>query len=473
MDDKTYFYKPLWNKFQTKVTAALIFSMLFIGLLSNAIIDKYILDKDFEQLRERLKIIASVAVVAVDPAAFKLVPPSKEGIDTPYYRLISSRLEKIRKENPLLRFIYTMKPTNEEGVWEFVVDPNPDEKKTKGLTAYPGDRYNASRFPEMLKALEAASADKKMEKDEWGVTLSGYAPIIDSDGKTIGILGVDMLASDIYSLQMRVYVRMVLILILGVILSVLLGMLLSKPITIPIERLVEGTRRIGQGDLRYKVEVGGNDEISGLAESFNKMAKDLERAHKEHHDYFYSVIQSMVRIVEAKDYGTRGHSERVAEYAVKIAQRMNFSKEQIEILEQTAILHDIGKLAVHDNILNKRGHLTPEEWETIKNHPVIGEDILRPVSINSEMLAAVRGHHERYDGQGYPDHLNGEEIHVFAQILSVADAYDAMTSARAYRAPMSKEKAMEELKNNRGSQFNPFIVNIFLGILEEESNPIR
>ncbi|MCX5680817.1 MAG: HD domain-containing protein, partial [Candidatus Omnitrophica bacterium] len=273
--------------------------------------------------------------------------------------------------------------------------------------------------------------------------------------------------SDVYLAQKAVNLRALFVLIFGIILSLILGMLFSRKITSPIKKLVEGTRRISQGDLRYKVKEEGVDEIRELASSFNRMADDLSELQRKNHNYFYNVIQSLVRIVEAKDSYTRGHSERVAQYASKIATRMGFVKERVGFIEETAMLHDIGKLGIQDSILNKKERLTEEEWQVIRQHPIVGEDILRPVSLNPEMLSIVRAHHERYDGNGYPDKLKESEINIFAQILSVADAYDAMTSARAYRSSLGQEVAIAELKKNKGVQFNSEIVDIFIETLKE------
>ena len=134
-----------------------------------------------------------------------------------------------------------------------------------------------------------------------------------------------------------------------------------------------------------------------------------------------------------------------------------------------AILHDIGKVGIEDRILKKPGKLTDEELQQVKTHPVIGEEILRPVLENEDMLAVVRGHHERYDGKGYPDRLKGENMNILAAIVAVADAYHAMTSERPYRKAMSKEEAIKELKKHKGSQFHPKVLDIFLRVLGENS----
>lgn len=455
------------GSFQARVTLILVISMLFVGMMSNFVIHKFAVDFQFSQLRQNLKTIAQIAASVIDGDAIEMIPLDPSAVNLPSYQMIAEKLREIKKRNPAIYFIYIMTTTDTEGIWQFVVDPDPLAKRKSGITAYPGDRYDASRFPEMLESLQGATADKKIGVDEWGVTLSGYAPIFNENGKAVAVLGVDMLASDVYLAQRSVHLRALFVLLLGIMLSIILGMLFSRKITGPIKELVRGTRRISQGDLAYKVRARGVDEIRELADSFNNMADDLNELQRKNHDYFYNVIQSLVRIVEAKDSYTRGHSERVAGYAAEIASRMGFSKEKVELIEEAGMLHDIGKLGIQDSILNKKERLTDAEWEVIRQHPIVGEDILKPVSLNSEMLAIVRAHHERYDGSGYPDKLRGDEINVFAQVLSVADSYDAMTSARAYRAPLDQNIAINELKKNRGIQFNPEIVDTFIEVLKE------
>lgn len=262
--------------------------------------------------------------------------------------------------------------------------------------------------------------------------------------------------------------RIISMAVICVIFSLFLGILVARSIMKPLKRLTEAAHTIGKGNFRYQVELKGWNEVLELSRSFNEMAQRLYNYRRRIHTYFYKVMQSFVRIMEAKDEYIRGHSERVSDYAVKIAARMGFSKDKIELLREEALLHDIGKLGIGENILNKKGKLTQEEWETIRKHPVMGEEILRPIALNEELLAVIRAHHERYDGKGYPDHLKGEEVNIFAAIISVADAYDAMTSHRAYRVALSKDTAIEELKKNKAAQFNSRVVDVILQVLEQE-----
>lgn len=458
--------------FRTKVTVALILSMLLVAALSNFFIYKFALDSQFQELRDKLMVIAQTAAFAIDVDALMQVPLNRrDGTASAPYKIIIEQLNKIKNANAPIKYIYTMAKTDREGIWQFIVDPDPvnEENAAAGNTAFPGDTYDASRFPALLKAFDGPAADTKLEIDEWGVTLSGYAPLRDRTGKAVAILGVDISADDLYALQKMVHLRGILVLVLGVIISLLLGVFVSHRITARIEALVEGTRRLREGDLQYQIADKGHDEISELVHAFNGMARSLFESRKKMHDYFYRAMQSLVRVLESKDVYTAGHSDRVAEYTQKIARTMGFSPVKVEMLQQAAKLHDIGKLAIQETILNKVGALTQEEIQIIREHPIVGEDILRPVVFDDEVLEMVRSHHEFYDGGGYPDKLKGDNINIFAQVISVADAYDAMTSVRAYRGALTQQEAFEELRRNKGAQFNPAIVDVLIGVLQEAS----
>ncbi|HLD41034.1 MAG TPA: HD-GYP domain-containing protein, partial [Candidatus Omnitrophota bacterium] len=453
-----------------KVTLLLIVSLLSITTLSIFLVYKHTLDSQFQELRNRLMAIAQTAVLAIDVDTLLEVPLNKEGINSPQYKVIADKLKAVKEANLSVWYIYIMAKTEREGVWQFVVDPFPSGRMGRKavVTSYPGDRYEAGRFPGMLKGFSGPSADKKLEQDEWGITLSGYAPIRDKNGSPVAVLGVDITADSVYLTQKEIERRAVFVLIVGMIISLALGTFISAKVAHPVEKLREATSRIASGSLEYRVQISGRDEIGELARAFNKMAGDLDESRGKLMDYFYRTVQSFVRILEAKHQYTRGHSERVADYAQKVALKMGLSAEKVKLLGEIAILHDIGKIGVQESILNKPGKLTESEWAEIRRHPLIGEDILKPIILNEEMLAIVRGHHERYDSNGYPDKIGAGSINTFAAIVSVADAYDAMTSSRSYRQALSRPEAIEEIRENRGRQFNPEIVDVFLEVLNEE-----
>jgi putative nucleotidyltransferase with HDIG domain len=234
----------------------------------------------------------------------------------------------------------------------------------------------------------------------------------------------------------------------------------------PVKKLIDGTRHIAEGDLEYRVKVPSQDEIGQLAESFNNMTTSLADAREKLHDYFYRMVQAMVRSLEAKDSYTRGHSDRVSELAYAIAVNMGIELKEAEMLKKAAQMHDIGKLGIHDDILNKKSGLSQGEWDIVRKHPEVGEEILKPVFLDAQMLSVIRSHHERYDGTGYPDGLKADETSIFAQIVSVADAYDAMTSSRSYHSAMVKEEALAKIQAGSGTQFNPAVVQTLAKILE-------
>lgn len=173
--------------------------------------------------------------------------------------------------------------------------------------------------------------------------------------------------------------------------------------------------------------------------------------------------------MEAKDPYTRGHSERVKRYAVNIAKRLGLSDGEIRLLEDICILHDIGKIGVPEKILAKPGSLSEEEWQIVKMHPIIGERILQHIEFLKPGLSIVRDHHERPDGKGYPHNLKVDEISLLASIVSVADAFDAMTSQRPYRKAFTRDEATAIFKENKGRQFNSHVVEIFISWLKEQS----
>lgn len=184
------------------------------------------------------------------------------------------------------------------------------------------------------------------------------------------------------------------------------------------------------------------------------------------------IVFAFVQAIDAKDSYLSNHSRNVSIYAREIAQKLGLSKEQVNTIYWSGVLHDIGKIGVSENILNKDIPLELIEWEEIKKHPQTGASILRQIPSFEKVIPNVLYHHQYYDGSGYPGYLKGEDIPIGARILAVADAFDAMTSDRVYRKGMSIENAREELLKNAGKQFDPEIVTIFVNGLDELISPL-
>ncbi|MFC1964879.1 HD domain-containing phosphohydrolase [Chloroflexota bacterium] len=177
---------------------------------------------------------------------------------------------------------------------------------------------------------------------------------------------------------------------------------------------------------------------------------------------FLNSITALAYALEVRDKYTSGHSHRVSEISIVVANELGISQDRVDTIKLAGLIHDIGKIGVRESILNKPGKLTAEEYQQIKYHCEEGEHILIPIVEDDEILKMVRNHHERYDGNGYPDHLKGEQIPLGARILAVSDAYDAMTSLRPYRKLMSPEEASIEIEHCISSQFDPDIADAFL-----------
>lgn len=196
--------------------------------------------------------------------------------------------------------------------------------------------------------------------------------------------------------------------------------------------------------------------------------EELDKRKKHMEEMSLQLMKMLSTTIEAKDEYTRGHSHRVAEYSVLIARELGWSGKDLENLKNATYLHDIGKIGIPDTILNKPTKLTDEEFSIIKEHTTIGANILKNISLIDHVQEIVRNHHERYDGNGYPDGLKGEEIPIRARIVAVADSYDAMSSHRIYRNQLPLEKIIRELEHNKGTQFDPEIADIFLKLLSED-----
>lgn len=197
-----------------------------------------------------------------------------------------------------------------------------------------------------------------------------------------------------------------------------------------------------------------------------------KQTHRLRHTFF-SAITSLARTLEARDSYTSGHSLRVRKYAIRLAKYIGLDDHNQKRLSLAAKLHDIGKVGLAEGILNKPARLSTSEFDLVKEHPIIGERILRPIVRNRVVLSAIRSHHERFDGGGYPDGLCGEEIPFLARIITVADCYDAMTSSRAYRGAMSRDDALGIMHDGIATQFDPHLVPPFIRMMRDRKARVK
>jgi HD-GYP domain-containing protein (c-di-GMP phosphodiesterase class II) len=246
-----------------------------------------------------------------------------------------------------------------------------------------------------------------------------------------------------------------------VVLALVLGTLFAGEISRPIHELALSARRVAGGDYSTRVSVRSHNEVGTLAEAFNQMGEEIQKAVEQirqaaarNKELFLGSIRMLANAIDEKDPYTRGHSERVAFYAALIARHMGMPPEEVERVHLSGIIHDVGKIGIEDKILRKPAALTEDEYEIMKQHPRKGEHILEAVPLLKQMAGAGLMHHENWDGTGYPDGLKGEQIPLLGRIVCVADAFDAMTTDRPYSKAMTPEAALGRLRFLAGKKFD-------------------
>jgi len=280
-------------------------------------------------------------------------------------------------------------------------------------------------------------------------------------GAQLGYLAVAVPADDLSGSLNAI--RLVLVALFGAIAlgTILIGLVLADRITRPIDQLVASMRVVSAGDYSRRVQVESPDEIGYLATTFNEMTAALQEQIRARDDAYFRNLEALARAIDARDPYTFEHSARVAAISLELAKGMDLAEADLVVLRRAGLLHDVGKIGVSDKVLAKAGPLNDEEWASIRRHPVIGFEMLKDVPFLQPSLDPIRHHHERWDGEGYPDGLKGTSISQLARIVTLADAFDAMTSDRPYRKGFSFEFAARTMLSESGRQFDPAVVEAF------------
>lgn len=303
-------------------------------------------------------------------------------------------------------------------------------------------------------------------KFQWSAFLLGTFPILIFSMATQIRLGAhaEQAAAD-YSRWAAVVV------VMCILFSSLGAWLLARDIVHPIQGLFQAQQNVRDGDFSTQAPDLYADEFSRLVSGFNHMLEGLQIRERMNKQLIQSYFTTLAAALDARDPYTAGHSLRVADFSVRIGRLFSLSEKELDVIRRSALLHDIGKIGIRDTVLLKEGRLTDEEFTAIKQHPVLGVNILKqidPAEAVADILPGVRSHHEQYNGGGYPDGLAGEDIPLLGRIIAIADAYDAMTSDRPYRKGMNREKALSILEEGQGLQWDPKLVPLFVRAMREE-----
>lgn len=262
--------------------------------------------------------------------------------------------------------------------------------------------------------------------------------------------------------------RSLLLAVLTGLVAMLAGIVLARRITLPLRKLADVTTAVAGGDFTQRAPVASRNEMGQLAENFNVMTdavdryvRSLRQALQENEELLIDSIRALAAAIDAKNPYTRGHSERVSQYAVAVAHHFGVKGREIKRVEIAALLHDVGKIGIEDAILLKPEALTDQEFAQMRNHVVKGAAIVSPIKRLKDMLPGIRSHHENWDGSGYPDGLKGDAIPLVARLISIADTFDAMTTDRPYQKGMDLQAAMERLQAMAGRRLDPRVVDAF------------
>lgn len=321
--------------------------------------------------------------------------------------------------------------------------------------------------------VQSALAPFSVERNGRRVEMLGSYATAELDSNTV--LGVIAIQDERAALSSVADMRRqtLVISLLAAAFALLIGFVLARQLTQPVRDLAAGAHSIAGGDFSRRITVSICTELDELGESFNQMSEqverfigDLQRAAGENRELFIGTVKALAAAIDGKDPYTRGHSERVSRFSVAIAQGMDLSDEEIEKIRISALLHDVGKIGIDDNILKKPSALTDEEFEVMKQHPQKGYKIMSQIPAMREFLSGMYMHHEMINGAGYPQGLKGDEIPLMARIVSVADTFDAMTTDRPYQRAMKFDDAVERIKSFVGTRYDEEVVAAFAAACE-------
>jgi HAMP domain-containing protein len=434
---------PIWRRLGWRLGASLVL-LTALGILVSGFLQYRAQERWLrESLGSLLLNIARTGALLVDGDLHQAVVASGRK-DTAEYERLRRELLRVQETNRLGDAVYTL--TDVQGATaRFAVVSN-------GLAPVGLEYRLAPEIQPILRRVlaEGVSGYTGIYTSSSGTWITAFAPVKNSAGQTVAALDVDFRA-DVYLGELAaVRRRFVWHALAGAALALVAGVALARQITRPVSQLAALARGIVDGHFMADVRVTTRDEIGMLGNVLHLMAERLNVSHR-------SMTEVLVRALEAR--GTDpGELHRLSAAALALAEPLELSPTQRESLELGALLHDIGDIRVPEAVLQKAGSLDPDEWTIVQRHPAWGVELLETVPLLTPALDVVGGHHERYDGSGYPHGLKGEEIPIVARVFAVVDALDAMTHQRPYRAARPLSAALDAVRQGAGKAFDPRVV---------------
>jgi len=365
--------------------------------------------------------------------------------------------------------VYKSKSSNRDVEYIMILDPNMRTVVHSDIKMG-GERLKPSEG-KIIEVIDKGLSIREV-KGSSGILFEVTCPISFMDQQLgLVVLGINRSALDAAQIAARNSILGVfaIILICGTVACIAL----SSTMTRPIKALSAGIEKFKNGNKNEPLRIYSRDELGILTKNFNEMTgliseqRDRLKAYAQDLEESYvSMVKVVAAAIDARDPYTHGHSVRVAQLSLWLAREIGLNNEELADLEISCLLHDVGKIKIPDAILRKTSKLNAAEYREIMLHPDYGSDILSRAPSLHKYIAPVRHHHEWFNGHGYPDKLIGEGIPLFAAIISIADAYDAMTSERPYRTALSREEALQELIVLSGRQFNPHLIDTFISLME-------
>jgi putative nucleotidyltransferase with HDIG domain len=347
-----------------------------------------------------------------------------------------------------------------------------DDTYAQQLTSLLRTPVTIMRGGDVLASALSASERSALLREGIGLPIDGTIDLADepyavrrlTQTGPVSFYGIESLGLSTHRATRNAFQILSIVAIGAVALGALASLWLARALAKPIDQLSQQLRQIAEAhDFSSTVaRTGSSQELDAFTDTFNQMVKSLQAAEAQTELAYVGSIKALAAALDARDTYTAGHSERVSTLSVIIGRQLGLDQRQLDILRLGALLHDIGKIGVADRVLQKNGPLTQDEFELIKMHPTLGAHILRQIPFLSDHIPIVELHHERPDGRGYPKGLLGHATPILARIVHVADAFDAMTTARAYRPAQTTSHAISELWRYAGSQFDTEAVEAFV-----------